>query len=97
MRERKKKEKVDLEALKSAFMRVPHMPVRVARYLLDIGYTEIYELPGLSPELLFDKILARDFLAERDAVLPALRLAVYFAENKDSADRALLDLNAWKD
>jgi len=96
MRERKK-EKADVEALRSAFMHVPHMPVRVARYLLDAGYKDLFQIAGRAPESLFAEILKHDFLAPRERVLPALRLAVYFAENEHLPDRSLLSLDAWKD
>ena len=43
---RKKKKKVDREALASPIMRVPRMDVRAARDLLDIGIRELYQLQG---------------------------------------------------
>lgn len=90
------KKKADLAALKSAFMRVPHMPVPVARYLLDAGYTDLFQLSGRSAESLFAEIRKHDFLADEKAVLPALRLAVYFSENPDNPDKTLLNLHAWE-
>lgn len=93
----RKKEKVDTEALRSAFMHVPHMPVFVARYLLDAGYKDLFQIAGRAPESLFSEILKNDFFAPQERVLPALRLAVYFAENEYSLNRALLTLDAWKD
>ncbi len=95
MREQKKK-KVDLEALKSAFMRVPHMPVRVARHLLDAGYTDLFQLSGRSAESLFAEIRKHDFLADEKTTLPALRLAIYFSENETAPDKNLLNLHAWE-
>lgn len=90
------KKKADLEALQSAFMRVPHMPVFVARYLLDAGYTDLFQLAGRSAESLFSEIRKHDFLAEEKRVLPALRLAVYFSENQNAPDKSLLNLHAWE-
>lgn len=92
----KAKKKTDIAALKSSFMRVPHLPVRVARNLLDAGYTELFQLAGRSPESLFAEIRKVDLAAEESDLLPALRLAVYFSENSDAPDRALLNLHAWQ-
>lgn len=94
---RNPKKKADLEALGSAFMRVPHMPVRVARHLLDAGYSDLFQLSGRSPESLFEEIRKHDFLADAKTVLPALRLAVYFSENQAAPDKNLLNLHAWED
>ncbi len=90
------KKKADLAALQSAFMRVPHMPVFVARYLLDAGYTDLFQLAGRSAESLFSEIRKLDFLAEEKRVLPALRLAVYFSENQNAPDKSLLNLHSWE-
>lgn len=90
------KKKADIEALKSPFMRVPHFPVRVARYLLDSGYTDLFQLSGRSAESLLAEIRKRDFLAEEKFVLPALRLAIYFSENESAPDKNLLNLHAWE-
>lgn len=90
------KKKVDLVALQSSFMRVPHMPVRVARYLLDAGYTDLFQLSGRSAESLLAEIRKHDFLAEEKSVLPALRLAIYFSENSSAPDKSLLNLHAWE-
>ena len=49
---RKKKKKVDREALASPIMRVPRMDVRAARDLMDIGIRELYQLQGRSAESL---------------------------------------------
>ena len=93
---REPKKKADLEALKSPFMHVPHFPVRVARYLLDAGYTDLFQLSGRSADSLLAEIRKRDFLAEEKLVLPALRLAIYFSENEAAPDKRLLDLHAWE-
>lgn len=93
---REPKKKVDLAALQSSFMRVPHMPVSVARYLLDAGYTDLFQLAGRSAESLLAEIRKHDFLAEDSRVLPALRLAIYFAENEHEPDKSLLNLHAWE-
>lgn len=93
---REPKKKADLEALRSAFMRVPHMPVAVARYLLDAGYTDLFQLSGRSAESLLAEIRKHDFLADEKVVLPALRLAIYFSENQSAPDKSLLNLHAWE-
>ncbi|MBQ6705194.1 MAG: hypothetical protein IJN19_04250 [Opitutales bacterium] len=93
---REPKKKVDLAALQSAFMRVPHMPVAVARYLLDAGYTDLFQLSGRSAESLLAEIRKHDFLADEKVVLPALRLAIYFSENQSAPDKSLLNLHAWE-
>ena len=76
-------------------MRVPHMPVAVARYLLDAGYTDLFQLAGRSAESLLSEIRKHDFCAEEKTVLPALRLAIYFSENQSAPDKSLLNLHAW--
>ena len=43
---KKKKKKIDKEAMASPMMRIPRMDVRVARDLIDIGVNELYELQG---------------------------------------------------
>lgn len=96
MRGKGKKKKTDPVALGSPFMRIPHMPVAVARWLIDAGYSDVFQLRGRSADSLFVEIRKVDFAAEPAVALPALRLAVYFAENEGSADRALLNLQAWQ-
>jgi hypothetical protein len=94
--EQRKKKKVDGEALSSPFNRIPRIGVIGARALLDLGFRDIFELEGRSPEHLYDELkrkrggtLERDFLAR-------FRLAVYFAENPNPEGR-LLRLEAWVD
>lgn len=91
-----KKKKVDIAALKSPFMRIPQMPVAVARYLLDAGYTDLFQLQGRSAESLFAEIQKSSVLLPAPNTLPALRLAIYFSENEINPDRALLNLHAWE-
>ena len=52
----KKNKKVDLEALNSAFMKIPKVNTATARDLLDLGFTESYQLIGRSPEVLYEEI-----------------------------------------
>lgn len=92
----RKKRKVDSEALGSPFMRIPQMPVFVARYLLDAGYSELFQLQGRSAESLFEEIRKSSILIPEADTLPALRLAIYVAENPANPDRSLLNLHAWK-
>lgn len=89
-----KKRKADHEALGSAFMRVPRLPVEAARDLLDLGYSQLYQIAGRSPETLFAEIRKKRPGTPADR-LPAFRLAVYFAENPDNPDRNRLHLSAW--
>lgn len=91
-----KKKKIDTAALNSAFMRVPHMPVQVARHLLDAGYSDLFQLRGRSAESLLEEINKRDFAIVPETVVPALRLAIYFVENENNLNRALLNLHAWQ-
>ncbi len=89
-----KKKKADQEALSSAFMRIPRLPVEAARDLLDLGFSQPYQIAGRSPETLFAEIRKRrpDTPADR---LAAFRLAVYVAEHPTDADKNLLHLSAW--
>lgn len=91
-----KKKKVDLVALSSPFMRIPQMPVTVARYLIDAGYSDIFQLQGRSAESLLEEIRRSSDLLPAKNTLPALRLVIYFAENPDNPDRALLNLHSWE-
>jgi hypothetical protein len=94
---KKKKKKVDRAALESPFMRIPGMQVEAARGLLDLGFSEIYELNGRSPDA-----LAADLrkLREEPQIpgnqLSCFRLAVYFSENPEPK-RTLLTPHAWED
>jgi hypothetical protein len=92
---RKKKKKVDREALASPIMRVPRMDVRAARDLLDIGIRELYQLQGRSAESLMEDIRAKKPDAP-EYRLPHLRLAIYFAENEEP-DPDKLHPSVWMD
>jgi hypothetical protein len=91
----KKKKKADYAALASPFMRIPRLPVEVARDLLDLGLREIYELQGRAPEVLLQELQRRKPATPADR-LPYLRLAVYFAENPEP-DRGKLYPEAWRE
>ncbi len=80
---KKKKKKVDREALASPLMRIPRMDVRVVRDLLDIGIRELYQLQGRSPEALFEDVKAKKKEVIPEHRLPYVRMAVYFAENEE--------------
>ena len=92
---RKKKKKVDREALSSPMMRIPRMDVLVARDLIDIGMKELYQLRGRSAESLFEEIqkIREDTPEYR---LAYLRMAIYYAEN-DQPDPKLLHPQEWQD
>ena len=89
----RKKKKADVEALSSPFMRIPRLPVEAARDLLDLGYSQVYEISGRSPETLFSEILKKRPGTPRDR-LAAFRLAVYVAETPEP-DRNKLYPGAW--
>ena len=91
---KKKKKKVDREAMASSLMRIPRMDVRVARDLLDIQIKETYQLQGRAPETLFEEIkkLRPDSENWR---LPYIRMAVYYAENEEHEPK-MLHPQAWQ-
>lgn len=92
----KKKKKVDYEALNSRLMQIPKMDIASARDLLDIGIQDIFELEGRSPDSLFAMIKKQN--AEADPKrLWYLRMAVYFAENKQTLDPKKMTPWAWND
>ena len=92
---KKKKKKVDREALASPLMRIPRMDVRAARDLLDIGVRELYQLQGRSAESLYEDVKAKKPESPEYRV-PYFRLAIYFAEN-DEHQPHLLHPKAWED
>jgi hypothetical protein len=83
------------EAVCSPFMRITRFPVDVARELLDAGYYRVDQLAGRSPETLLSEIKARNKAALPAHFLPALKMAVYFAES-DSPDPKKLFLDQWQ-
>lgn len=90
---KEKAERRRLEAVTSAFMRVPRLPLDVARDLLDAGYSRLDQVSGRSAETLLSEIRKRNPEAP-ESHLPALRLAIYVAENP-RPDPALLFLDRW--
>jgi len=76
-------------------MRIARFPVDVARELLDAGYTRIDQLAGRSPESLLAEIKARTKAPPPAHYLPALRMAVYFAET-EKPDPKKLFLDQWQ-
>lgn len=93
--DRRKKKKVDYEALHSPLKRIPGMDLATVRDLIDIGIFDTEELRGRAPEALFEEILnlREQTPPER---LAYLRLAVYFSET-DEPDPRLLQHWAWAD
>lgn len=77
----KKKKKADFAALASPFMRINGMKVEGARALLDIGFKEIYELKGRSPEAIFED-LKKIRLNTDAAILKYIWIAVDFSEKE---------------
>lgn len=93
--EGRRKKKADREALLSGLMKIPRIDVATVRDLIDLGYREIDELRGRSPEVLFEELRARKPQAPADR-LYSFRMAVYYAEN-DDPDPARLSPWAWRD
>ena len=76
---KKKKKKVDYEALNSQLMRIPRMDVAAAKNLIDIGIRDIFQLEGRAPEILLEE--ARKHNPEiPDDRIRYFRMAVYFSE-----------------
>lgn len=73
------KKKVDYAALTSPFMRIPHMNVRAARALLDIGFKEVYQLRGRDPASLLADYAKINPKPDSD-ILKYFKLAIDFAE-----------------
>lgn len=90
-----KKKKVDYEALGSPFMRIPKMDLVTARSLIDLGYKEVFQLIGTSPEVLFEAMRKKNPDISKE-VLYKLRMAVYFAETSDPDPKKMSPL-AWAD
>jgi len=90
-----KKKEADYTALSSPFMRIPRLPVEVARDLLDLGLRDVYELQGRAPEVLFAELQKL-----KPGTLPSklrfFRLAVYFAETPQPEGNKLHP-DAWRD
>jgi hypothetical protein len=76
-------------------MRIPRFPVEVARDLLESGYARVDQLTGRSPETLLAEIKARSKEPLGPHYLPALRMAVYYAET-DQPDLKKLFLDQWQ-
>ena len=85
---RKKKKKVDREAMASPIMRIPRMNVRVVRDLLDIGIRELYELKGRAAESIFEEVKKRKPNTP-EWTLAYLRMAVYFCEEENPETQKL--------
>lgn len=89
----RKKKKIDYEALGSSFMRIPCMKPATARYLLDLGLKDTFELMGRCPDSLFSQIKQLKGLIPEET-LSHLKLAVYFVEN-ENPDPKKLKLEYW--
>ena len=93
--ERERAARRRLEAVTSSFMRVPRLPIDVARDLLDAGYSRLDQLSGRSAESLLSEIQSRNPEATAGLHLPALRLAIYVAETP-TPDPKRLFLDKWQ-
>lgn len=78
----KEEKRKNTEALQSPFMRVPRMDLTTSRYLLELGYQDLFQLKGLSPEFLWGEIRAikKDFPQEK---VYFLRMLLYFIEEEN--------------
>jgi hypothetical protein len=95
MKPPQKKKEADYAALSSPFMRIPRLPVEVARDLLDLGLRDIFELQGRAPEVLYEEVRRLKPGTPADK-LRFFRLAVYFAETPQP-EGAKLHPDAWRD
>ena len=91
----KKEKAVDREALNSGLMGIPKIKIAVVRDLLDMGISEIHELIGRSPEVLFEELIKLKTEVPKDT-LYAFRMAVYYAETEDP-DPVRMTPWAWAD
>jgi Pathogenicity locus len=92
--ERLRAEERRREAVCSPFMRIPRFPVDVARELLDSGYYRVDQLSGRSAESLIEEIRKKNKEKPSPHFLPALRMAIYFAETP-TPDAKKLFLDQW--
>jgi len=76
-------------------MRIARFPVDVARELLDAGYYRVDQLAGRSPDTLLGEVSARMKGKPPAYFLPALRMAVYYAETTDPDPKKLF-LDQWE-
>jgi hypothetical protein len=76
-------------------MRITRFPVDVARELLDAGYYRVDQLAGRSPDSLLAEIAQRNKAKLPAHFLPALRMAVYFAETTPPDPKKLF-LDQWE-
>jgi hypothetical protein len=94
MFEKKKRKKVDYEALNSPLMRIPRMSVEAARNLIDLGIQDIFELQGRAPEVLFDEALQMNDAIPADRIR-YFRMAVYYSETEEVLS-SLMHPDSWK-
>jgi hypothetical protein len=94
MFEKKKRKKVDSEALNSPLMRIPRMSVEAARNLIDLGIQDIFELQGRAPEVLFDEALQMNDAIPADRIR-YFRMAVYYSETEEVLS-SLMHPDSWK-
>jgi len=92
---KRKRRKVDMEALHSPLKRIPGMDVASVRDLMDIGIEQVEDLNGRSPEALFEEISHVRGEVPQDR-LHSIRMAVYFAET-DEPEARLLQPWKWAD
>jgi hypothetical protein len=92
--EKKKRKKVDYEALNSPLMRIPRMSVEAARNLIDLGIQDIFELQGRAPEVLFDEALQMNDAIPADRIR-YFRMAVYYSETEEVLS-SLMHPDSWK-
>ena len=91
---KKRKKKVDYEALNSPLMRIPRMDILAARNLIDLGIRDIFELKGRAPEVLLEET-KRHSDAIPDDRIRFFRMAVYYAES-EAPDPKQLHPDIWR-
>ncbi|MDX2109313.1 MAG: helix-hairpin-helix domain-containing protein [Verrucomicrobiota bacterium] len=91
----KKNKDADFEAVNSPLNRIPGIELHAVRDLLDIGISQVYELSGRSPDVLYEEIRKKKPATPRTRIA-SLRLAVYYAETP-SPEQSKLSRWAWQD
>ncbi len=94
--EKSDEEKAEVEkALSCSLMRIPRMDIHTVRELMRVGFTEIHQLSGRSPEVIFEEIQKLVPQTPRDRLFH-VRMAVYYSET-ENPNPELLHPWAWKD
>lgn len=79
-----------------AFQVIPGVGPKIAQALVDLGYKEVHELRGESPEEMYENLNSLRGRHIDRCVLYVFRCAVYFAGNS-AHEPELLKWWSWKD